>query len=419
MSLPSTPPINNPLAIQASSQPANTSGSKLSTKKKIESYQLILSLFLETEGKKNFSKNALSLMNKLPDQGKLHLCPDLSKTMPEQVAKNISKALANGHLLNIVGENVEAIKKISNERSPATDTLGRIIHYLNSEEMCEQWSRSERNPNTRLAVKRILEFVSDETQKDLDLSGLGLRSLPTVFSSPYFSKRLGREKVNQINEIVQEGVAKRAHLNKIHDGLRAWVEEETAGWTNPRKDARLAARAILDFVQNNDQSSIDLSNFTLKKLPPVFSLLEKRLTSLTLLNCGLEDVAEICDAPSLRELCLAGNKLKTLPNELATSLPRLEELNLRENSFEKVPPCIYKMDCLRKLDLSQNGIYDEFTAAENQSKLESLSLEGNPRLGLQGGEHLTSLQSLGIKMFDAEELAKLPKNCKLEGFFQE
>jgi len=182
----------------------------------------------------------------------------------------------------------------------------------------------------------------------------------------------------------------------------------------------LVEAMILDFFDDEEQSYLTLANTNLKTLPLIFNFFADRLTGINLSNCQLESFpVELYAAPLLIEINLTKNKLSELPSDLASSFPQLEALYLSNNQFEKVPKCIYNITSLVELQIGDNPIEDLFCATEKQEKLEILSLDGTRCIILKGCEHLTGLKNLGIEVFDAEELAKLPKGCRVEGLFNE
>src|SRR5690606_13721108 len=106
---------------------------------------------------------------------------------------------------------------------------------------------------------------------------------------------------------------------------------------------------------------LDLSLNRLTELPAALSCLEH----LEYLNLGHNAFAQVpalvltsaqaTAGGGLRHLFLGGNRLTSLPAELAR-LTRLENLSLGHNQFDAVPPVVYALTSLLSLSLNHNAI---------------------------------------------------------------
>jgi hypothetical protein len=102
---------------------------------------------------------------------------------------------------------------------------------------------------------------------------------------------------------------------------------------------------------------LDLSFNGLTHLPPALSCLD-HLENLNLSHnafAQLPPVPVMTSAATLRHLFLSGNRLSSLPPELA-GLTRLENLFLGQNQFEAVPPAVFGLTSLLSLSLNHNAI---------------------------------------------------------------
>lgn len=64
----------------------------------------------------------------------------------------------------------------------------------------------------------------------------------------------------------------------------------------------------------------------------------------------------VLQCPNLRMLCLDGNMLETLPDELFTTLKRLTWLDVRHNRIQMISPKIGEGQCLETLLIQDNCI---------------------------------------------------------------
>ncbi|ELR17163.1 leucine rich repeat domain containing protein [Acanthamoeba castellanii str. Neff] len=151
---------------------------------------------------------------------------------------------------------------------------------------------------------------------------------------------------------------------------------------------------------------LDLSLNRLTELPAALSCLER----LEYLNLGHNAFAQVPalvltsaqattgGGGGLRHLFLGGNRLTSLPAELAR-LTRLENLSLGHNQFDSVPPVVYALTSLLSLSLNHNAIAavddgnDDGRSFARLSRLRTLDLSHNAltELALDVPRSLTSL----------------------------
>ena len=68
------------------------------------------------------------------------------------------------------------------------------------------------------------------------------------------------------------------------------------------------------------------------------------------------DKSRTIDTLSLLKLDISNNKLKSFPNWIGSSFPRLNKLSLRGNQIKEIPDKTYNFQSIRELNLSQNAI---------------------------------------------------------------
>jgi hypothetical protein len=149
---------------------------------------------------------------------------------------------------------------------------------------------------------------------------------------------------------------------------------------------------------------LDLSLNRLTELPEALSCL-KHLEYLNLGHNAFAQVpalvltsAQATTGGGLRHLFLGGNRLTSLPAELAR-LTRLENLSLGHNQFDAVPPVVYALTSLLSLSLNHNAIAavdggnDDGRSFARLSRLRTLDLSHNAltELALDVPRSLTSL----------------------------
>jgi len=123
-----------------------------------------------------------------------------------------------------------------------------------------------------------------------------------------------------------------------------------------------------------------------------------RVFRLEIINSELTEVpAQIAQLKNLQELCLWGNKITVLPEELG-ELVNMQLLYLSENELKTIPGEIFEMSNLIKLDLKKNSFTNIPPEINRLKKLKVLYLAYNQLTSLpeQIGE-LTNLEELDLK----------------------
>lgn len=189
-----------------------------------------------------------------------------------------------------------------------------------------------------------------------------------------------------------------------------------------RKAEREAQKRIGEAVSQR-ATTLDLSDLTLKVIPPTITLLKGlkelrmgnqgksranitslpselfQLTSLTLLDLSQNSLTriprEISQLSDLQKLNLTGNKLSDLPSGL-DQLTKLNSLELANNNFKRWPNVLTRMTNLRRLNLSQNQLVKLPNDIDKLSSLYYFLLRGNRLIELP----IEIDQLVNLKVFD-------------------
>ena len=339
-------------------------GESTNGSEKTNQFHQLVQLFIKTHTALEWRRDVIAELNELAPKAKKIICPDFRKSTPKETAQKISEVVK----MTCDQASPESRKQLASIRASTqkfscdhetVKTLEALIQYKEIRELCKQWLKNEKSPNKNLACEKIMPSHLRDN-KSLNLHGLGLTSLPSIFHLPFIKEILGKENIKHIKEAVQPKEIR----NYLVSALEAWKVGE--------KGSERAAKAILRFFDLPGESYLDLSNSNLQTLPPPLYLLEKRI----------------------------------------------KELNLCGNDFNVIPLYLFQMPGLEKLDLSENlALGDaEFKATETQNNLQALQLHFNG-VKLSGQKHLTSLKLLTIDIQgDIDpDYCHLPKTCIILG----
>ncbi|OYQ65458.1 hypothetical protein B9G53_07200 [Pseudanabaena sp. SR411] len=132
----------------------------------------------------------------------------------------------------------------------------------------------------------------------------------------------------------------------------------------------------------------------LKTLPTELAELTN-LQSLDLSSNSLKTFPNsVTRLTNLQSLNLSGNRLKTFPNSV-TRLTNLQSLDLRSNRLSAIPESIASLNNLQSLDLSDNILRAFPHSVTRLTNLQSLNLSANSLIAIPNSiSSLTNLQSL-------------------------
>ena len=129
------------------------------------------------------------------------------------------------------------------------------------------------------------------------------------------------------------------------------------------------------FCQLRRLQSLDLSSNRLQSWPPALLQLGP-LQKLSLRDNLIECIPPEVQHVQLRELCVAGNRLRALPAELC-AVTSLEALDLSRNKLTALPECLSRLANLRSLNAVDNRLRTVPAGLGELVGLQLLTLEGN------------------------------------------
>ncbi|MBM3207738.1 MAG: hypothetical protein FJZ57_03925 [Chlamydiae bacterium] len=195
------------------------------------------------------------------------------------------------------------------------------------------------------------------------------------------------------------------------------TEQKLKDWAGNSEDKLFTSQIILDFINNQDQTTLDLSSRgrfhegrwpeLLDSLPDIFdnNELKNRLIILKLEYGALSALPEsICELINLEVLSLDHNWLTTLPARIG-ELTNLKELRLGQNQLSALTESICDLSNLNYLSLHGNILTLPLRFGE-LTRLESLEL-GNTSLR-ELPESFGNLSNLRRVNLSRNELETLP-----------
>jgi len=260
------------------------------------------------------------------------------------------------------------------------------------EDLAQWLDDSTARGNKELAAQRILEAF-DCNHKSLDLSSLGLSSIPSAIGSLKCLKKLFLDNNS---------------LSTLPDEL----------WNLTNLEELDLGRNRISFLPPSigDLKNLEvlyLHENILTSLPPEigdltflvrFSIAQNQLSSLPSSFSNLTD---------LRELSLAFNQLRDLPEEFG-NLPDLKELDLGGNQLEEVPLSVTHLVKLKALSLAFNQLSEIPSSICNLESLKRLYLPGNRLTTLPAElQNLTKLLELDLSHNQLSEFS-IPLNERTE-----
>jgi Leucine-rich repeat (LRR) protein len=266
-----------------------------------------------------------------------------------------------------------------------------------------------------LILARIEEVAASEG-KELDLSGLGLSTIPTeVFALekletfkfmrnkleevPYGLTNLRYLKAlylssNQITEISKRFLVDLPYLDCLDLGDNPFDYNEAAayfyennpwkGYADCLKDIEMGHR----FNRDTFMHSGSLNIFPKE----VYGL--THITSLSIYGTYIKEIPfGIGRLSELKHLSLSGNELKELPDDIV-ELKKLEYINLAGNKFDKFPDILLELPALKHIHLEANNI--EYFPIEVllDERFENVNASDNPIRNFNSGLLYSSMEEI-------------------------
>ncbi|XP_078386665.1 leucine-rich repeat-containing protein 20-like [Cetorhinus maximus] len=171
------------------------------------------------------------------------------------------------------------------------------------------------------------------------------------------------------------------------------------------KDAARVARIVNEAVEEG-RSSLDLSNCKLTSFPvALFKVMRDVVANIqfiSLENNELKFIASdfMTNFNQLRELNLAGNNLKQLPDEVK-ALAHLATINLARNKFSVFPHQLTELRTLQVINLEANEIAEiPVQSLASLPFLKVLNMKSNP---LRSETQTTQQTVLPFELLTADE----------------
>jgi Leucine-rich repeat (LRR) protein len=227
-------------------------------------------------------------------------------------------------------------------------------------------------------VQARIEEVAASGAKELDLSGLGLETIPTeVFALekletfkfmrnkleevPYSLTNLRYLKAlylssNQITEVSRRFLVDLPYLDCLDLGDNPFDYNEAAGYFYENNPWKGYADCLKDIEMCHRFKRETFTHFGDLNIFPkeVYGL--THLTSLSIYGTYIKEVPfGIGRLSELKYLSLSGNELRELPDDIV-ELSKLEYINLAGNKFDKFPAILLELPALKHIHLEANNI---------------------------------------------------------------
>lgn len=274
-----------------------------------------------------------------------------------------------------------SVREIGSGSNDWIQSLLKSLEYIALESKINQWA--ENDEFKKEAASRIMDFIKNPAQKNLDLSRLNLYSLPDIFDCAKMTCEL--ECLNLSKNQLQDfpySFSKLRNLNNLDlsfNQIRSLPIEKMQNLKNLEK---------LNLTSNQIQS-IPKAITGICKLK-VLELSKNRIQSLPDSFAGLVDLSElyltgnlfssipnfICSMTNLKVLYFNQNQLQSIPESIG-DLAGLHNLNLSENQLRVLPDSIGSLHDLQFFNLQKNRLQSLPDNIGFLTKLFNLDLSGN------------------------------------------
>ncbi|XP_041363472.1 leucine-rich repeat protein SHOC-2-like [Gigantopelta aegis] len=141
-------------------------------------------------------------------------------------------------------------------------------------------------------------------------------------------------------------------------------------------------KVVIKCNQAKEDGRLDLSDCQLTQIPDAIYILV-RSTTIEVCNLSRNLLRQIppkvgTTFPNITVLHLSGNRLSTLPNELA-QMTGLCSLDIASNNFRSLPTVTFSFTSLKHLNAENNNITDlDVERLKSLTCLEEVNFENNP-----------------------------------------
>lgn len=268
-------------------------------------------------------------------------------------------------------------------------------------EVEDPFSQLPKGSNTAVLKKRV---EGARTSGTLNIAALSLKEIPKEVITMY---EFDPDATNWFENVdLVKFIAADNELEEVPDAVFPDVDPVDI---DPDSDER--------GPQFGGLESLDLHGNMLRSLPlGLRRLHELRLLNLSNNALSLEQIQIIMEIPSLLDLRLANNQLKSALPTGVGRLQKLEALDLRGNALTALPEELGQLKCLKTLDVSENQLTSLPFEALSRVPLRTLNAPKNLLEGTlipSSVKTLENLQSLNIannaiELFAANETLDLP-----------
>jgi Leucine-rich repeat (LRR) protein len=233
-----------------------------------------------------------------------------------------------------------------------------------------------------LDMELVINILTLDSLRDLDLSGNRLATLPGYFSDLRACLELNLQRNPLIDpppQIVQKGGAAVCQYLSQPLSQKALSAIFTEAGSRSLKTLDLSDRKIVkipaEIGRATDLEVLKLNNNQLCSLPPEIEDLH-RLRRIELLGNHISEFPKVLlSLNRLRSLGLQSNRLTRIPD--LTALSELQHLDLCANELEVLPETIGELSELESLDAMFNGLADLPDSIGRLKKLQRLQLNHN------------------------------------------
>ena len=366
----------------------------------------------------NLNNNQLTVLPERIDQlfslTFLSISTNRLTTLPKGIGNltNLKFLDLSGNQLITRPKQIDQLHKLEELRLHTPENLTPEL-----EQILELWvSQAEPEEQRAEAQDRIIFFLQNIQQVELNLNTLNLKSLPPIFDKGPVIERLKHLHLshNKLTALPEQ-------IDKLKK-LKSLELEDNWFTTLPEQVCQLWNLETLNL--NNNQltdlpwqiggllklKSLSIGTNQLTTLPEEIGHL-RSLESLDLSNNSLTTLpGEIGHLRDLKALDLSHNSLTTLPEEIG-NLTKLESLDLSNNSLTALPKRICDLKNLKSLDLSGNQFVKLSDQIGQLYRLERLNLQNNQLTTLPN--QIRQLYNLAFLNLASNNLQKFP-----DGFLQ-
>lgn len=324
-----------------------------------------------------------------------HTFETLHPTDRAEIDSEMSERIGDNWVENLAADNIPVLLETMH------DSLGGLTPEL--QKILDEWvNQATEGEQRNEARSKIIDFLKDPNQTEIDLYSLNLKSLPEIFSAQPVIYRLDKLDLgaNCLTSLPEQF----CQLHNLYD-LRLHSNQLSS---LPEQFDQLQKLEFLE-ISGNRLDSFPEQICQLRNLKKLY-LDENLIPNLP---------AQIGQLQNLQCLSIAGNRIASLPEQIC-QLHNLRSLFLSGNPLTSLPAQIGQLQNLEYFDINENQITTLPEEITQLQKLIRLSLEATYLTSLP--EQISLLQNLNSLLINENpslqglpnQLLNLPKNCKVD-----